>query len=330
MLPPTRTLPFNSKNKALGSRPTGSTSQAREKQWVVDGRMKMEKGKKETPFFKAGMPRAAAAKVIPAPHQTGLQQRLDTADASESYGSAKAADGLHEQQRMQTAGKAKRRLKFPRPLTEDTQMQDAGTSFDGMCVSPRESELSTIFESIQDAVKRWQTGFPGGRGADLREILSNLQTTAQRLHAYLHPSRLQRPRDQRNDGLLLTPTVTGENEVAPELAPAMTERHPQTGRRHTREYKQWRNYYLFACRLYETKEERTDPEFIHRFLRGIPGETALRWVQMGLLHCYPSMARLSDRRSGTTLVFTKDLRWSHVCEMVTRKLRLPFPKWETV
>lgn len=289
----------------------------------------MEKRQKENSLFKAGIPRAAAANFTPVPHETCRQQRLDTADVPALYGSVKAAAGLCDNNRLQAADKPKRRLELPRQPTEDIQMQDAGTSFDGMCVSLRDSELSSIFEVIQHAAQQWQTGFPGGRDAGLQEILSNLQTTAQRLHAYLHPSRLQGSRDQRNDGQLLTPTVTGENEVAPELAAAMTEGHSQTGRRHTREYKQWRNYYLFACRLYETKEERTDSEFIHRFLRGIPGETALRWVQMGLLHCYPSMARLLDRRSGTTLVFTKDLRWSHVCEMVTRKLKLPFPKWET-
>ena len=325
-LPPTRKLPFKSKNKPL-ARPNGSPSAARETQWAVDGRIEMEKGQK---LSQAGMPRPAAANVVPVPHETGQQQRLDTADLPESYGSVKGAAEFRESHRLQPADKPRRRLELPRPPIEDTQMQDAGTSFDGMCVSSRDSELSGIFGVIQDALQQWQRGFPDGRDAGLREILSNLQTTAKRLHAYLHPSRHQRPKDHSNDGKLLTPTVTGENKVAPELAAAMTERHFQTGRRHTREYKQWRNYYLFACRLYETKEERTDPEFIHRFLRGIPGETALRWVQMGLLHCYPSMARLSDRRSGTTLVFTKDLRWSHVCEMVTRKLKLPFPKWETV
>ncbi|MBE3044368.1 hypothetical protein IMZ48_17735 [Candidatus Bathyarchaeota archaeon] len=109
----------------------------------------------------------------------------------------------------------------------------------------------------------------------------------------------------------------------------MADAHGEPERKHTKEYKQWKGYYQLACRLYETKEERSDPEFIHRFLRGIPGRRAFRWVQMGLLHCYPSMVRLSERRSGTTFMITKDLRWGDVCDMVTRKLKLPFPKWET-
>lgn len=289
----------------------------------------MEKGQKENLVSEARTPRAVAAKVMPIRYETSRRQRLDTEDVPESYDSAKASGGFRNNNRLQPADKPQRRLELPRLPTDDTQMRDAGTLVNDVCVSPRDSELSDIFGVIQDAVQRWQTGFPGGRDADLLEVLSDLQSTAQRLHTYLHPTRPQGPGVHGNGSQLLTPTVTGENEVVPELSAAMTERHSQTGRRHTREYKQWRNYYLFACRLYETKEERTDPEFIHRFLRGIPGETALRWVQMGLLHCYPSMARLSDRRSGTTLVFTKDLRWSHVCEMVTRKLRLPFPKWET-
>lgn len=289
----------------------------------------MEKGRKENPVSEARMPRAVAANVMLVPHETNRRQRLDTADVPESYGLVKAAGGFRDNNRLQPVDKCKHRPKFPSLSTEDTQMRDAGTLVDGVCVSPRDDELLDIFGVIQDTVQRWETGFPGGRDVNLREILSNLQSTAQRLHSYLHPTRPQGPRDQRNDGQLLTPTVTGESEVAPDFAAPMTERHSQARRKHTREYKQWRNYYLFACRLYETKEERTDPEFIHRFLRGIPGETALRWVQMGLLHCYPSMARLSDRRSGTTLVFTKDLRWSYICEMVTRKLKLPFPKWET-
>jgi len=101
-------------------------------------------------------------------------------------------------------------------------------------------------------------------------------------------------------------------------------------KRHTREYKQWRYYYLNSCRVYETKTEKSDGEFIRRFLNEMPNPKVRAWIEAGLLHFYSSMVRtLGTRRGCSRLLFTKDLTWAHVQDMATRRLKLPFPKWES-
>jgi hypothetical protein len=196
---------------------------------------------------------------------------------------------------------------------------------------PSESgdDIMGIVCGLQGAIQKCQVKLADNRTHDVDSIFQDLQTTVQKLQTILRSRHSQNiNNDLRENNRTNSRETTARNSLVKNTT--QSEACVVPHRRHTKEYKQWRDYYLFACRLYDTKEERTDAEFIHKFLRGIPSTRILRWVQMGLLNCYPSMVRLSTRRSGTSVIFTRDLRWSQVCDMVTRKLRLPFPKWETV
>lgn len=337
MLPPTRALPFKSKRTMLDSNTAGSTSQGRERQLNVDGDINMGWEAQEGGTYKPPIYGREHDGVKGLPHETSRGVRAGAMALPETHDTAMEAASLFDTRQGRPIHQSQGRFEVPPRQTKSIQRQadipfSRASQAEDVNESPSASdtELLGIFRTLEDAIERWRLGFQGSRDADLGEVLSSIQDAAQRLEAHLHPSHS----DSRNGGHIddhtNKPTRTGESQAVFQPTTTTTEAHARTERRHTKEYKQWKEYYLFACRLYETKEERTDPEFIHRFLRGMPGKRALRWVQMGLLHCYPSMVRLSDRRSGTTLVFTRDLRWSHVCEMVTRKLKLPFAKWERV
>lgn len=342
MLPPTRTLPFKSKPKKIvaDGQSLEPTSQILQGTWHDDT---MDTGR-DVQGHGLHNPMAVGEEYAPSKgfsQESSHEARAETILPPETrylaIGAASQSDAQHEP----AIDGATRRLgphHLPAmdsyPQAGMTMVQTPGAEDADESPSASDTELLSIFRTLEDAVERWRTGLNGRGHVDLEEVLSSLQGTAQRLHVHLHPSNPESHNYclnyQRNEDHRGTRTAAGESQVAHQPKAVIMEVNQRSRRRHTREYKQWKDYYLLACRLYETKEERTDPEFIHRFLRGIPGKRALRWVQMGLLHCYPYMVRLSERRSGTTIVFTKDLKWSQVCEMVTRKLKLPFPKWETV
>ena len=334
MLPPVRTLPFKSKKRALETELAGPPAQGQERPRRGNGTVILEGESQGNSHFTTN---TFHGNEYSNPHklsrELGHGETAKISCAGETHSSS-----LFDTHQKEAVDKAEPVERISHRPTKSIQLQDNTSISHGSQVedivefpNPSDTELLSIFRTLDDVVERWRTGFQSGCHVDLAETLSDIQETTQRLHAYLHPN----DHESRTAGYNAADDIRGRNAAANSQmvhkpTATMLEGPARTERRRTKEYKQWKEYYLFACRLYETKEERSDPEFIHRFLRGMPGKRALRWVQMGLLHCYPTMVRLSDRRSGTTIVFTKDLKWSHVCDMVTRKLKLPFPKWERV
>lgn len=335
MVPSTRNLPFNPRSKVTAdSQSMEPTSRMLER--PCDGEtINMRREIQGDLLHKATLSGEDYARFKGSSKETSHGGTADTIVPPEIRYSVMGQTHFATRQDLAVDG-GQRGLGTPRLPTTDAHRQAGATRLhpsrtDDLVESPNvsDTELLSILRTLENAVERWRAGLQECGHVDLEEVLSNLENTAQRLRAYLHPNRPDSRKDRHNDDHLGAVMAARANQATHIPETAMVESNGGPERRHTREYKQWKDYYLLACRLYETKEERTDPEYIHRFLRGIPGKRALRWVQMGLLHCYPSMVRLSERRSGTSIVFTKDLRWSHVCEMVTRKLKLPFPKWET-
>lgn len=318
MLPPTRTLPFKSKSKRIvaDGQSVRSTSQMLERTWD-DETMNTGREMQGYPLRHLTTPREEYPSFKVLSKESSHEGRSSTMLPPETRYSAIGASSQSNTQHEPAIDGAARWLGNPHPPPTDsysradtTMIQTSPVADVHESPSALDTELLSIFRTLEDAVERWRTGFHGSGHVDLEEVLSSLQSTSQQLHVYLHPSNPESRNCRRNEDHLRARTAAGPSQVAHQPETSLMEANRGSERRHTREYKQWKDYYLLACRLYGTKEERTDPEFIHRFLRGIPGKRALRWVQMGLLHCYPSMVRLSERRSGTTIVFTKDLRWS--------------------
>lgn len=163
----------------------------------------------------------------------------------------------------------------------------------------------------------------------MTEALQKLKRVVQHLHV---SPVMSTPADRRDIGLSVderSQTVTA-SVSASQLSSEMVSESSTRQRRHTREYKEWRYYYLHACRVYETRKEKSDTEFIRRFLHEMPSDKVRDWIQQGLLTFYPSMVRIATTRNGSHFVITRYLTWAHVCEMATKKLRLPFPKWEMI